>query len=207
MNNCIKKCTSFALCVLQITIFAHGGKTPLGLHQMSKNNVFTPDQWKYVKVAGGVAGTAAVSYLADRWVGKGNGQLFYNGQYAWGYAQALKMSSLCLTIAPMMNEQWGDQFFRFGTRAPIVGGAAILIAHPTTQKLAAHAPFIGEQISTYTKTGDSKCSNCDGICNRCFIPKTLLVVGLYKAIDPLVDKIGTYVGKKCGFIQEDEKLE
>jgi hypothetical protein len=207
MNKYFILSTTVMLSISHTMIFCHPD-----IHKKlpKMNNMFTPQEWTGVKVMGGLAGSAAITYASNRIVGEGKGNRFYNGKYAYGFSQSLKLSGVCFSLAPMLNEQWGDQFFRFGTRAPIVAGTAIVVAHPSTQQFALNIPFIGEHISTYKKESEgekmvSKCGNqCSGICDRCFIPKMLLVVGLYKVIDPLVDQAGTWVGKKFGFIQEEE---
>jgi len=176
-----------------------------------KTTYFTPQQWRAVKVVGGLVGTAAVHYASDSIVGDGMGKRFYNGQYAWGYAQTLKLSGAFLSVAPMLGDEWGEAFFRFGMRAPIIAGSAIIVAHPVSQKLASYAMLgLGDHLSTWDKTKDqSKCgADCKGICTRCFLPKTVLIVGLYKTLDPFFDKIGRAAGEYVGLIKpEDEESQ
>lgn len=212
---------SFLCGILAVAhLVGHGDapKSKLGLHtQFQKaKSTFTPQQWTGVKVAGGMMGTAAIHLLADKYVGNGTGDRFYNGQYAWGFAQSLKLSGACLSVAPMLNEEWGDALYRWGMRAPVVAAGAVLIAHPNTQKLASYAPLgVGQHLSTWEHTkGDkglewhNKCGDeCQGICNRCFIPKAVLTVGLYKILDPMLEKMGTAIGQRFGFIQEEADLQ
>ena len=112
----------------------------------------------------------------------------------------------------MLNDEWGDVLFRWGMRAPVVGIATIGIVHPNMQKLASYAPLgLGQHLSTYemkknegSSTWINKCGDdCHGICNRCLIPKVVLTVGLYKVMDPLLTKVGTAFGQRCGFISEE----
>lgn len=173
-----------------------------------KTTYFTPQQWTAVRVVGGLVGTAAVHYASDLVVGNGTGQSFYDGQYAWGFSQALKLSGAFLSIAPMLGDEWGEAFFRFGMRAPVVAGAAIFVAHPSMQKLASYAPLgLGDHISTWNNYKDeSKCgADCKGICNRCFIPKFVLGFGIYKTLDPFFDKAGRAIGEYVGIIKPENE--
>ena len=181
--------------------------------------IFTPSQWKIVRVISGMVGTALVTLFADKFIGEGNGESFYNGKYAWGFAQALKLSGASITIAPMLNEEWGDVLFKLGLRAPIVAATGILVLHPNAQKLVSYAPLgLGQYLSTFVRKEttnehstkvkfESICGpTCQGICDRCYIPKLVVAFGIYKnMIDPFVDKIGGYFGRKLGFIKEEQQ--
>ena len=216
----LHKVSVFCGLVVVANLIGHGDapKSKLGLHTKFQNakSTFTPQQWTQVKVASGMMGTATIHFLANKYVGDGTGNSFYNGKYAWGFAQSLKLSGVCLSLAPMLNEEWGGALFHWGMRAPVVSVGAILIAHPNTQKLASGVPLgVGQYLSTWECTNGqnglewhNKCGdNCQGICNRCFVPKVVLTVGLYKLLDPMLEKMGTAIGQRFGFIQEDSDLQ
>ena len=192
----------------------NNGRLPLhtSLNNGSKKSsepIFTPNQWTGVKVLGGLLGTAAVHIAANSIVGNGEGQCFYNGKYAWGFGQALRVSGAFLSVAPLLNEQIGDAVFRWGIRAPVVALTSVAIVHPATQILVANFPLdLGKHLSSYKSVNghwESKCgSDCHGVCNRCFIPKSMIIVGLYKVMDPLLTRMGTAIGQSVGIIKEDD---
>jgi len=208
MNKFFTKFISITLCTLSTIILSYGEKTPSGLHaKLAKGSGYlTPQQLNTVKVTGGIALSAAARGAYSRCI---DGKSFYNDKYAKGFYMALQVSGACFTFAPMLNAQYSSQLFRYGVRAPIAATIAIGVAHPNSQKLIAHAPFIGEYLSNFKKDSNNKlvnqcASHCQGICPDCYITKSLAMLGIYMALDPFIDKAGTYIGKKLGIIDEDE---
>jgi hypothetical protein len=210
MNKCLIRCATITLCVINAMSFSYGEKTSLGLNQNLRkaSNLFSPRERNAAKVIGGIALSAAARTAYTRCA---DGKNFYNGKYAKGFYMALQLSGACFTFAPMLNDQYSSQLFRYGVRAPIAATIAIGVAHPNSQKLIYNAPFIGEYLSNHKEQNGqlvSQCgSHCQGICLDCYVTKSLAMLGIYMVFDPIVDKIGTYIGEKFGIINKDEKPE
>ncbi len=203
MNKYFTKYIAITLCVIHAAALGNGSSRLKSLRKAT--DILSPQHVNAAKVFGGMA----LGALANKaYTNSVNGKNFYDGKYAKGFYAALQISGACFTFAPMLNEQYGSQLFRYGVRAPIGAAIAIGVYHPYTQQLIHNAPFIGEHLSSYKKQDYgklvSKCgSECQGLCIDCGINKTLAVLGIYMVVDPLVDRIGTYLGQKLGIIDED----